>query len=79
MSSLFRRRANRFLVFFADHGFVPLADREKDDIPVLITGTPVRVGDDALVAVEGQLRKVRLLRSAGSIAASTYLVDMGAA
>ncbi len=72
---VFHRPANRLCVWIPGHGFVPVAEG-KDDKPELLSEPPRRIGDDALIEVEGQLRLVRLLATGGG---STYLVDMGAA
>lgn len=74
-NEVFRRKANRLGVFLKGGGFVPVAT-SLDDTPVLLTAAPRRIGDDALIDVEGKVRKVRLLESTNNY---TYLVDMGPA
>ncbi len=78
LESVFRRSANRIAVTFAEYGAIPVAS-SLDDLPVFETGPPKRIGDDAIIFVEGQRRKVRLLRSVWCVSNGTYLVDMGAA
>jgi len=78
MGDLFNRRKNRFCVFFPECGLVPVADCQ-DDTPTYVTAPPVKVGDTAIIFVEGRHRKVVLMRSAGSIKNNLYLVDQGQA
>lgn len=75
---LFRRKDNRLCINFDGYGLVPLADL-KDDYPSFITKEPTKIGDDAIVFVEGTRRKVRLLESSGHVKNAMYLVDMGSA
>ena len=76
--NLFLRKANRIIVWFNGYGPVPLA-QQLDDLPKFETDPPRKIGDDAIIFVEGQRRLVRLLRSTGHVVNSTYLVDMGPA
>jgi len=78
MSDLFSRRKNRFCVFFPGCGLVPVADCQ-DDTPTYVTAPPVKVGDTAIISVEGHRRKVVLMRSVGSDKNNLYLVDQGQA
>lgn len=78
MTELFKRKANRLGVLFAGLGIVPVACSVLDDKPRFITRKPRRIGDDAFVMVEGQARRVRLLKSNGSHG-RRFLVDMGKA
>lgn len=75
---LFRHKANRLCVFIPGYGLVPVAG-DKDDAPIFVTGKPQRIGDDAIVEVEGKTRLVRLLRSELMHKSGTYLVDLGPA
>lgn len=75
--AVFRRSANRFCAYFDGYGLVPVAD-SKDDTPVFLTSPPQKVGDDAVVLVEGMRRKVRLLAASKRLGnQSLFLVDMG--
>lgn len=74
----FRRKANRFAVFFKGHGLVPVAD-SKDDRPEFETEPPHQIGDEAIIWAEGLRRRVMLLRSQYAYRNETYLVDMGPA
>lgn len=76
-TNLFRRVANRVCIHFDEYGFVPLAGL-NDDIPVLISGDPKKVGDNCVIYVEGKLRKAILLKSTKHIKNNKYLVDLGA-
>ena len=81
IDNVFRRKANRLQVWIDEYGFVPTAQRE-DDVPVFETSEPKKIGDDAIIFVEGQRRKVRLLSShgmRGMARVSLWLVDMGPA
>lgn len=75
---LFKRKANRFCVFFAEYGPVPVAS-ELDDIPMIVVGLPQRIGDTCVIHVEGQFRLAILLNSVGMARDRAYLVDLGPA
>ena len=73
---VFRRKANRLFVFFAGYGLVPVAE-SLDDKPKFISAAPKRIGDDAIIYVEGQCRCVRLLAGVFGYTTRLFLVDMG--
>lgn len=72
---VFRVRKNRMCVFVKGYGAVPSADA-GDDKPIFETRPPQRVGDYAIVYVEGQRRMVQLLKDTSG---GGWLVDMGRA
>jgi hypothetical protein len=74
---LFRRRANRFVAWFRGYGPIPVAEA-LDDEPRFASEKPSRIGDDAIIEVEGQRRRVRLLPSMEPHS-SLFLVDLGPA
>jgi len=76
--SLFKRKVNRLCVFFKEYGYVEVAT-EEDDCPIYETDPPRRIGDLAIIRVEGQRRMVMLLRSHGHVRNGLYLVDRGKA
>jgi hypothetical protein len=80
-NQLFARKANRPFVFFREYGLVPLADNVLDSqVSYQWMGKPKKIGDEAVVYVENQIRRVKLLKSNdGQLRDSLYLVDMGPA
>lgn len=75
---VFRIRKNRLSVMIKGVGFVPVAT-SSDDVPVFKAPKPKQIGDESIVYVEGQHRKVKLLPSEGMVKDSLFLVDMGVA
>jgi hypothetical protein len=78
VNQLFVRKANRPCVFFKEYGLVPIADNILDSqVSYLWMNKPKQIGDEAIVYVERQFRKVKLLKSSGQVRDNLYLVDMG--
>jgi len=75
---VFRNPRNRLCAFFDNYGFIPVAST-GDDIPVFVSAPPRKVGDEAIIHVEGRRRKVELLRSSGGYKSARFLVDLGVA
>lgn len=70
---------NRFCVSFKGEGWVAVNNGEPFSFT---TGTPKRIGDDAIIRLGytpekgGEQRKVRFLKSSGMVKDTTYLVDL---
>jgi hypothetical protein len=64
------------MVFFDGIGFVPTAT-DQDDAIVFISRPPNKIGDKAIVYVEGRRLSVTLLRSSGMKKNSLWLVHCG--
>ena len=61
---------NRLCVTIPGHGFVPVHTEPYS----FETSRPKKIGEDALIWVAGKLEHVRLLRSAGMLKNTLYLV-----
>lgn len=66
---------NRLCVNFDGLGLVPVNSDEWYVFDELI-GPPRRIGDDAIIIVNGKRVKVRLLKSKGMVRDAKYLVRL---
>lgn len=64
---------NRLCVNFHGIGFVPV---HADEDYVFMTYPPRKIGDEAIIRVNGSRKHVMLLRSSGHVKDETYLVQV---